>query len=100
VLELLPKSQRHLTPPAFAEALLSLAREHEPRLYPIVLAAASTGTRRGELLGLQWADVDFARSEARTTFGRIGVKVWIFKGEARPETEDKLAATEGAYVSE
>jgi len=51
---------------------------------------------------LQWlrADVDFARTEARTTFGRIGVKVWIFKGEARPETEDKVEVTEGAYISE
>jgi small subunit ribosomal protein S3 len=26
------------------------------------------------------ADVDFGFSEARTTFGRIGVKVWIYKG--------------------
>jgi small subunit ribosomal protein S3 len=51
---------------------------------------------------LQWlrADVDFARSEALTTFGRIGVKVWIYKGEARPETEEKVEMTEGAYVSE
>jgi small subunit ribosomal protein S3 len=51
---------------------------------------------------LQWlrANIDFARSEALTTFGRIGVKVWIFKGEARPEMEDKVELTEGAYVSE
>jgi SSU ribosomal protein S3P len=27
------------------------------------------------------ADIDFARAEALTTYGRIGVKVWIFKGE-------------------
>ena len=27
------------------------------------------------------ADVDFAQSEADTTFGKIGVKVWIYKGE-------------------
>ncbi len=27
------------------------------------------------------ADVDFARSTAKTTFGPIGVKVWVFKGE-------------------
>ena len=27
------------------------------------------------------ADIDFARSTAKTTFGTIGVKVWIFKGE-------------------
>jgi small subunit ribosomal protein S3 len=27
------------------------------------------------------ADIDYATSEALTTFGIIGVKVWIFKGE-------------------
>ena len=27
------------------------------------------------------ADIDYARAEALTTFGRIGVKVWIYKGE-------------------
>ena len=27
------------------------------------------------------ADIDYARSTSRTTFGTIGVKVWIFKGE-------------------
>ncbi len=43
------------------------------------------------------ADIDFARAEAHTTFGRIGVKVWIYKGDIMPE-----AATEpkDVYVSE
>jgi small subunit ribosomal protein S3 len=27
------------------------------------------------------ADIDFARVEALTTYGRIGIKVWIYKGE-------------------
>jgi len=27
------------------------------------------------------ADIDYGFSEARTTYGRIGVKVWIYKGE-------------------
>ena len=27
------------------------------------------------------ADVDFGQAEARTTYGTIGIKVWIFKGE-------------------
>jgi small subunit ribosomal protein S3 len=31
------------------------------------------------------ADIDYAQEEAHTTFGRIGVKVWIFKGEVLPE---------------
>jgi small subunit ribosomal protein S3 len=31
------------------------------------------------------ADIDYAHVEAFTTFGRIGVKVWIYKGEVIPE---------------
>jgi small subunit ribosomal protein S3 len=33
------------------------------------------------------ANIDFAQAEALTTFGRIGVKVWIYKGEVLPELE-------------
>ena len=45
------------------------------------------------------ADIDFARSEALTTFGRIGVKVWIYKGEKMPEAVEVPEATD-VYVSE
>jgi small subunit ribosomal protein S3 len=31
------------------------------------------------------ADIDYARAEALTTYGRVGVKVWIYKGEVLPE---------------
>ena len=30
------------------------------------------------------ADVDYAHKEANTTYGKIGVKVWIYKGEILP----------------
>jgi small subunit ribosomal protein S3 len=30
------------------------------------------------------ADIDFGIAEAHTTFGRIGVKVWIYKGDIEP----------------
>jgi small subunit ribosomal protein S3 len=33
------------------------------------------------------ADIDYAQAEALTTFGRIGIKVWIYKGEILPERE-------------
>ena len=46
------------------------------------------------------ANIEFARSEARTTYGRIGVKVWVYKGEFQPEAEEKSEPTEGVYVSE
>ncbi len=46
------------------------------------------------------ANIDFARGEALTTYGRIGVKVWVYKGEVLPEMEEKAESTEGVYVSE
>ena len=39
------------------------------------------------------ADVDYGLAEARTTYGVIGVKVWIFKGEILPKTESVEVAT-------
>jgi small subunit ribosomal protein S3 len=35
------------------------------------------------------ADIDYGFAEAKTTYGIIGVKVWIFKGEVLPEEENK-----------
>jgi small subunit ribosomal protein S3 len=46
------------------------------------------------------ADIDFARAEALTTYGRIGVKVWVYKGISVPRVEEPVEATEGVYVSE
>jgi len=31
------------------------------------------------------ADIDYGTAEAHTTYGRIGIKVWIFKGEVLPD---------------
>jgi small subunit ribosomal protein S3 len=31
------------------------------------------------------ADIDYAQVHAHTTYGRIGVKVWIYKGEVFPD---------------
>jgi small subunit ribosomal protein S3 len=33
------------------------------------------------------ANIDYAQAEALTTFGRIGIKVWIYKGDIMPERE-------------
>ena len=39
------------------------------------------------------ADIDYGLAEAKTTYGIIGVKVWIFKGEIYPtREEDERAA--------
>jgi small subunit ribosomal protein S3 len=50
------------------------------------------------------ADVDYGTSEARTTLGQIGVKVWIYKGDIQPERERRraaaIAAEEAAEAAE
>jgi small subunit ribosomal protein S3 len=35
------------------------------------------------------ADIDYGLAEAKTTYGIIGVKVWIFKGEVLDVTEEE-----------
>src|SRR5690625_17488 len=37
------------------------------------------------------ADVDYGFYEARTTFGRIGVKVWVYKGDVTGSRSDRAA---------
>jgi len=34
------------------------------------------------------ADIDYAQTEAHTTYGVLGIKVWIFKGEILGEREE------------
>jgi small subunit ribosomal protein S3 len=46
------------------------------------------------------ADIDYHQTQALTTYGRIGVKVWIYRGELLPTVEEQVESTEGVYVSE
>ncbi len=46
------------------------------------------------------ADIDYGFAEAKTTFGRIGVKVWINKGEIMPEGYEGAGAEREVRLSE
>ena len=49
------------------------------------------------------ADIDYGFREARTTYGRIGVKVWIYKGDILPyktSGEDKITREAAMAVGE
>ena len=41
------------------------------------------------------ADIDYGFWEADTTYGKIGVKVWIYKGEVLPESKKRDTKVEG-----
>ena len=45
------------------------------------------------------ADIDYGFFEAKTTFGRIGVKVWIYKGDALGTRAEREAAAAAARLS-
>ncbi len=42
------------------------------------------------------ADIDYGFAEADTTYGKVGVKVWIYKGEILPAKADEKADKEGS----
>ncbi|MGI6091789.1 MAG: 30S ribosomal protein S3 [Veillonellaceae bacterium] len=59
--------------------------------------ARSESYREGSIpLHTLRADIDYGTAEAHTTYGRIGVKVWIYKGEVLPEAKKTAAAVEGS----
>ena len=43
------------------------------------------------------ADIDYAHKEADTIYGKIGVKVWIYKGEILASKEDKGGRKNGSH---
>jgi small subunit ribosomal protein S3 len=47
------------------------------------------------------ADIDYGFTEAHTTMGRLGIKVWIYKGDVLPEAKEAAAepATQAAAAS-
>jgi small subunit ribosomal protein S3 len=46
------------------------------------------------------ADVDFGQAEAKTTFGRIGVKAWIYRGDVLPERRLPAGVEDGGAPPE
>jgi len=61
----------------------------------------SEWTREGRIpLHTFRADIDYGTAEARTTYGVIGVKVWVFKGEVFAREEKEAAAQEAQAQAE
>jgi SSU ribosomal protein S3P len=58
--------------------------------------ARSESYREGSIpLHTLRADIDYGFAEANTTYGRIGIKVWIFKGEILPKKRKKFVSPKG-----
>jgi len=85
-----PPSPQKTTPssltPAQVNRLLAAARED--RLYPLYVLAISTGMRQGELLGLQWGDIDFENGEIH-----VNHSLQLLLGKGLVLTEPKTEAS-------
>lgn len=64
------------------EVFLAAVREHEPRHFPVFLAALRTGMRQGELIALRWQDVRFDQ-------GHIFVRHSVDRGVLGPTKGNK-----------
>jgi small subunit ribosomal protein S3 len=61
--------------------------------------ARSETIRQGQMpLHKLRANIDYGFTEAHTLMGRIGVKVWIYKGDIIPEKKEKNATAETSEV--
>ena len=70
------------------------------RLGGVEIARSQT-VRQGQMpLHKLRANIDYGFAEAHTVMGRIGVKVWIYKGDIIPEGKEKSAAAETSEVPE
>jgi integrase len=58
-----------------AKKLLATARDTQPYFYPLYVLAVTTGMRSGEILGLQWRDIDLDA-------GALQVRRTVFNGTA------------------
>ena len=58
-------AQRRVKAPSVEEvrSVIEAAEQRDPRLAPLLMLAALTGMRRGELCALRWTDVDLERGE-------------------------------------
>lgn len=82
VVQLVPAPQvepRALTPWTLDETLTFLESARGDGLYPAFVLAVALGLRRGEILGLQWRDVDLDRRTltVRTTLHRGGKELYL-----------------------
>jgi small subunit ribosomal protein S3 len=62
--------------------------------------ARSETLRQGQMpLHKLRANIDYGFEEAHTVMGRIGVKVWIYKGDIIPEVKEQNVTAETGQVS-
>jgi integrase len=93
----LPRIRRDEVSPPSPETirlLLATAMDHDPTLGVLLITAAATGLRRGELCGLKWGDVDLARSRLVVTRSVAAVPSGTIEKSTKTHASRRLALDE------
>jgi len=76
-----------------ASELLDVVHAKEPRWYPLILTLLHTGCRRGEVLGMQWPDVDFRRKRIAIRRARVNSRTVLPKHRRRRDKPRTVVIT-------
>lgn len=87
-----PTKLAQAAPKASVAALLESLWEEDPQMHAVVRLAATTGARRGEILGLKWTDV--TTEPAKIVFRRT-----VAEGAHGPEVKEGLKASASKTVN-
>lgn len=79
------------------QAFLDAARSH--RLFAAFWLSANTGMRRGELLGLRWGDIDFARSSLSVNRALISVAYELHESRGKTRTSQRAINLDAATLA-
>src|SRR5699024_3607685 len=83
------RAQKQVIQRTIRECDLGIRKQVSGRLRRSDIARAEHNNERTIPLHTLRADIDYANVEADTTYGKLGVKVWIYRGEVLPEkTQD------------
>ena len=73
--------------PQEVKRLLDFARESNSHIYPFLVLALFTGLRKGEMMALQWSDIDFDKKIITINKNRTGTRAEVTRQINTPKTE-------------
>lgn len=80
--------------------LILALREQQHPLYPAVLLSSMRGLRRGEVLGLRWADIDFNKGIAHIQNNYVVVNKKEYHKKVKTKESERLIDMEGFVADE
>jgi integrase len=79
--------------------LFRAAQDSDPELATFIMLAASSGTRRGELLALRWSDIDFGRQRLAIERGIVRVDTDLIEQGTKTHQSRRISLDSGTVAA-